>query len=91
MKIPISVRELSDSNGNSYGTVHIIITEHLSMKKDRLAGRTFDRIQDLAKAVNSLNSELRYISEEDYQGMYRKWQIKLKRCIDSHREYFEGL
>ncbi|GFR68054.1 transposase [Elysia marginata] len=31
--------------------------------KDRLAGRKFDRIQDLAKAVNS---ELRIIPEEDY-------------------------
>ncbi|GFR75441.1 transposase [Elysia marginata] len=56
--------------------------------KDKLAGRKFDRIQDLAKAVNS---ELRTISEEDYQGMFRKWQIRLKRCIESHGEYFEGL
>ncbi|GFR79546.1 transposase [Elysia marginata] len=38
--------------------------------KDRLAGRKFDRIQDLAKAVNS---ELRTIPEEDYQGVFRKW------------------
>ncbi|GFS06302.1 transposase [Elysia marginata] len=29
----ISVRELSDTNGLSYGTVHTIITEHLRMKK----------------------------------------------------------
>ncbi|GFS01717.1 mariner Mos1 transposase [Elysia marginata] len=86
----ISVRELSDTIGLSYGTVHTIITEHLRMKKvmklgvlphpayspdlapcdfwlfptlkDRLAGRKFDRIQDLAKAVNS---ELRAIPEED--------------------------
>ena len=56
--------------------------------KDRLAGRKFDRIQDLTKAVNS---ELRTIPEEDYQGVFRKWQIRLKRCIESHGEYFEGL
>ncbi|GFR62126.1 transposase [Elysia marginata] len=56
--------------------------------KDRLAGRKFDRIQDLTKAVNS---ELQTIPEEDYQGMFRKWQIRLKCCIESHREYFEGL
>ncbi|GFS12191.1 transposase [Elysia marginata] len=56
--------------------------------KDRLAGRKFDSIQDLAKAVNS---ELRIIPEEDYQGVFRKWQIRLKRCKESHREYFEGL
>ncbi|GFR99683.1 transposase [Elysia marginata] len=29
----ISVRELSDTNGLSYSTVHIIITEHIRMKK----------------------------------------------------------
>ncbi|GFR58514.1 transposase [Elysia marginata] len=56
------------------------------MFTDRLAGRNFDRIQDLAKAVNS---ELRTIPEEDYQGVFRKWQIRLKRCIESHGEYFE--
>ncbi|GFS14439.1 transposase [Elysia marginata] len=154
----ISVRELSATNGLSYGTVHTNITEFLRMKKDvlsqvksvineqrskvstsktlflhdnagphkarattqslreleiqvlphpayspdlapfdfwlfpilkdRLAGRKFDRIQDLAKAVNL---ELRTIPEEDYQGAFRKWQITLKRCIESHGEYFEGL
>ncbi|GFR59176.1 transposase [Elysia marginata] len=56
--------------------------------KDRLAGRKFDRIQDLVKAVNL---ELRTILEEDYEGAFRKWQIRLKRCIESHGEYFEGL
>ncbi|GFS00538.1 transposase [Elysia marginata] len=56
--------------------------------KDRLAGRKFDRIQDLAKAVNS---KLWTIPEEDYQGVFRKRQIRLKRSIESHGEYFEGL
>ncbi|GFR87133.1 transposase [Elysia marginata] len=56
--------------------------------KDRLAGRKFDSLQDLAKA---LNSELRTIPEEDYQGVFRKWLIRLKRFLESHREYFEGL
>ncbi|GFR74271.1 transposase [Elysia marginata] len=46
--------------------------------KDRLAGRKFDRIQDLAKAVNS---ELRTIPEEGYQSVFQKWQTRLKRCI----------
>ncbi|GFR66124.1 transposase [Elysia marginata] len=56
--------------------------------KDRLPGPKSDRIQDLAKAVNS---ELRTIPEEDYQGVFRKGRIRLKRCIQSHGEYFEGL
>ncbi|GFR59309.1 transposase [Elysia marginata] len=46
--------------------------------KDRLVGRKFDRIQDLAKAVNS---KLRTIPKEDYQGVFRKCQIRLKRCV----------
>ncbi|GFR78589.1 transposase [Elysia marginata] len=49
--------------------------------KDRLAGRKFHRIQDLAKAVNS---GLRTIPEEDYQGAFPKWQITLKETL--HRE-----
>ncbi|GFS13313.1 transposase [Elysia marginata] len=71
---------------NVLSQVKSAINEH--RPKDRLAGRNFDRIQDLAKAVNS---ELRTIPEEDYQGMFRKWQIRLKRCIESHGEYFEEL
>ncbi|GFS10733.1 reverse transcriptase [Elysia marginata] len=74
----IFVREFSDINGLSYGTVHTTITEHLRMKKGRLAGWKFNRVQDLAKAVNS---ELRTIPEEDYQGVFRKWQIRLTRCL----------
>ncbi|GFR76550.1 transposase [Elysia marginata] len=53
-----------------------------------LAGQKFDRIQDLTKAVNS---KLPTIPEEDYQGVFRKWQIRLKRCIEGHGGYFEGL
>ncbi|GFR59425.1 transposase [Elysia marginata] len=56
--------------------------------KDRLAGRKFDCTQGLTKAVNL---ELPTIPEEDYQGVFWKWQIRLKRCIESHGEYFEGL
>ncbi|GFS00551.1 transposase [Elysia marginata] len=37
--------------------------------KDRLAGQKFGHIQDLTKAVNS---ELRTIPEENYQGLFRK-------------------
>ncbi|GFS06196.1 transposase [Elysia marginata] len=60
----------------------------LMILKDSLAGRKFDRIQDLTKAVNS---EPRTILEEDYQGVFREWQFRLKRCIESHGEYFEEL
>ncbi|GFR73023.1 MutS protein homolog 5-like [Elysia marginata] len=47
-----------------------------------LAGRNFDRIQDLAKAMNS---ELRTIPGEDYRGVFRKWQIRLKQVEKADR------
>ncbi|GFR76597.1 transposase [Elysia marginata] len=52
----------------------------LPILKDWLAGRKFDSTQGLAKAVNS---ELQTIPEEDNQGILWKWQIRLKRCIES--------
>ncbi|GFS02957.1 transposase [Elysia marginata] len=60
----------------------------LTILKDRLAEGKFDRIQDLTKVVNS---EPWTIPEEDYQGLFRKWQIRLKHCIESPGEYFEEL
>ncbi|GFS02844.1 transposase [Elysia marginata] len=60
----------------------------LTILKNRLAGQKFDRIQDPAKA---LNSEPRTVPEENYQGVFRKWQIRLKCCRESHGEYFEDL
>ena len=56
--------------------------------KDRLAGRKFERIQDLAKAVKS---ELRTIPEEEYHNAFRKWLKRLELCVQSGGEYFEGL
>ncbi|GFS21163.1 transposase [Elysia marginata] len=56
--------------------------------KDRLTGRKIYRIQNL---INAVNLELRTIPEEDYQGVFRKWQIRLKRCIESYIEYFDRL
>ncbi|GFR75161.1 transposase [Elysia marginata] len=50
----------------------------LTVLKNRLAGQKFDRIQDLTKAVNS---RPRTVPEEYYQGVFRKRQIRLKRCI----------
>ncbi|GFR86300.1 transposase [Elysia marginata] len=60
----------------------------LTILNNRLAGQKFDRIQDPKEAVNS---EPRTLPEEDYQVVFRKWQIRLKRCIENHGEYFEEL
>lgn len=56
--------------------------------KDRLAGRKFERIQDLAKAVKS---ELQTIPEEEYHNAFRKWIRRLEICVQRRGEYFEGL
>ena len=56
--------------------------------KGKLAGRKFFRIQDLSKAVNS---ELRALSHSDYQNAFDLWLRRLKICMESGGEYFEGM
>ena len=56
--------------------------------KDRLAGRKFDCLEDLSKAVKS---QLEGIPREEPQRALqtrRKW---LKICIRVNGEYFEGM
>ncbi|GFR84764.1 transposase [Elysia marginata] len=54
----------------------LLLHDNAGPHKDKLAGRKFDRIQALAKAVNS---KRRTIPEEDCQGVFRKRQIRPKR------------
>ena len=56
--------------------------------KERLAGRKFDRIQDLSKAVKS---ELEGIPREEYQMALHMWRTRLEMCIRAKGEYFEGM
>ena len=57
--------------------------------KERLAGREFYRVQDLAKAVFS---ELRSIPKEDYAAAaMEKWIAWLRTCIKRSGEYYEGM
>jgi len=56
--------------------------------KARLAGRPFQRIQDLAKAVHS---ELRTIPQSEYRECFQKWRMRMKRCVEVGGEYFEGM
>ena len=57
-----------------------------SILKEKLAGRKFDRIQDLAKAVKS---ELSGLPQIDYQRALENWRKRLEICIRANREYFE--
>ena len=56
--------------------------------KERLTGRKFYRMQDLAKAVFS---ELRSIPKEDCAAAMEKWIARRRTCIKRRREYFEGM
>ena len=56
--------------------------------KERLAGRKFYRVQDLAKAVFS---ELRIMPKEDYAAAMEKWIARLRICLKRRGEYFEGM
>ena len=46
--------------------------------KERLAGKTFDSVQDLEKAVKS---QLDALSKEDYQGALSAWRRRLEICV----------
>lgn len=55
---------------------------------ERLAGRQFDRPQDLAKAINS---ELRAIPASEYRQAFDGWIRRHQKCIEKRGDYFEGL
>ena len=56
--------------------------------KNKISGRPFNRIQDLAKAVHS---ELRGIPTSEYRECFEKWKMRMERCIQVNGEYFEGM
>ena len=56
--------------------------------KGLMAGHKFSRVQDLAKAVNSV---LRSIPKDEYREALNKWIERLRRCVEVGGEYFEGL
>ena len=56
--------------------------------KKKLAGRHFDRIENLARAVKAITDN---IETHEYEKCFKDWQIRLKRCIEVHGEYFEGM
>ena len=54
---------------------------------NRMVGLHFNRVQDIAKAVNL---ELRSISQNDYHTAFNKWLSRLIKRIQSGGAYFEG-
>lgn len=56
--------------------------------KKELAGRHFDRVENLARAIKTITDA---IKREDYERCFQNWQERLKRCIEVKGEYFEGM
>jgi histone-lysine N-methyltransferase SETMAR len=56
--------------------------------KKAICGRSFHRVQDLAKAVHS---ELSAIPQEEYRAAFDSWIHRLNTCIQTGGEYVEGL
>jgi hypothetical protein len=57
------------------------------LKKNALKGQIFAGIPDMQCNMTTL---LRNIQEEDFQDCFRQWHHRLRKCIASQGEYFEG-
>jgi hypothetical protein len=55
--------------------------------KNALKGQRFADLSDTQRNMKTL---LRGIRENDFQDCFRQWHRRLKKCITSHGEYFEG-
>ena len=56
--------------------------------KEDLAGTSFERPQDLGRAINQ---RLKSYGEEWYAACYVKWCERLQKCIEQQGDYVEGL
>ena len=56
--------------------------------KKELAGRRFERIENLARAVNSIINK---IPNQEYEKCFNSWRNRLQHCIDVGGKYFEGM
>ena len=56
--------------------------------KKELAGRHFDRVENLARAIKTITNN---IEIREYEKCFQDWQTQLKRCIEFKGEYFEGM
>jgi len=55
--------------------------------KFNLKGRHFGTVENIEKAVTD---QLKAIPVSDYQRCYKEWEQRLRRCVASQRNYFEG-
>ena len=55
--------------------------------KFHLKGRHFETVEYIKKAVTN---QLKTIPVSDYQRFYEEWEQRLRRCVASQGNYFEG-
>jgi len=55
--------------------------------KFHLKGRHFGKVENIEKAVTD---QLKEIPVSDYQRCYEEWEQRLRRCVASQGNYFEG-
>ena len=55
--------------------------------KFHLKGRHFGTVENIEKAVTD---QLKVIPVSDYQRCYEEWEQRLRRCVASQGNYFEG-
>ena len=55
--------------------------------KFHLKGRHFGTVDNIQKVVTD---QLRALLHEDFQHCYREWEQRLRRCVASQGNYFEG-
>jgi len=55
--------------------------------KFHLKGRHFGTVDNILKVVTD---QLRALLHEDFQHCYREWEQRLRRCVASRGNYFEG-
>ena len=55
--------------------------------KFHLKGRHFGTVDNIQKVVTD---QLRALPHEDFQHCYREWEQRLRRCVASQGNYFEG-
>ena len=55
--------------------------------KFHLKGRHFGTVDNIQKVVTD---QLRALLHEDFQHYYREWEQRLRRCMASQGNYFEG-
>ncbi|PNF36801.1 hypothetical protein B7P43_G09634 [Cryptotermes secundus] len=54
--------------------------------KTALKGRRFESIQAIQAAVTTALNE---VPVEAFEGVYRAWESRWKKCVDAHGQYFE--